>query len=320
MFEDDYKIILTSHCGTYPSWLAWTVASVYNSVDDIVIINGGYDPEHPELGNCIPLEREKRQLKELDINNKVMQLLPNNDKLKSTGLFTEGKDETARSGNMTLAYQYALSLAKKKGYDLDKTWCLKLDSDQIADESFTRENLIDLSKSTIRKGYRFAQYSDFFRSYDRVQSLCHWCAGQEGNMTNDGALFFKLHARARAGGQGSPDIGEEFPVCDMYTYHMRRIHPPDIDEREYHFKRFWYHTWGPNQIMEYGYNRDTGKKMTNEQVFSEAERLTDGVLSSYGHDREYFNNDSRFPKSVPKVIEIGYLNYIKQGFPKDYYL
>lgn len=313
--QDDIKIILTSHCGTYDSWLQWTVASVYNVVDHVVVVNSGYIPENPEKGNCNILEREKNQIKEIDVDNKILQIKANNEKLKNTGLYTDGKDELARSGNMTLAYQYALQLAKDKEYDLSKVWILKLDSDQIADETFTRNNLVELAKSGKAVGYRFGQYSDFFRTYDKVQSLCHWCAGEEGNMTNDGALFFKAHSKARAGGQGSPEIGEEYPHSYMKTFHMRRISPPDVNERDYHFKRVWYHTWGPNQINECGFNREHGRSMTNNEIWEEAEKLTEGIMSSEGHSIEYFNNDPRFPSYIPAVIKTTPIKYIKKGLP-----
>lgn len=313
---EDYRIIGVTTVGTYNCWGAWTVGSFYNSVDDVVIINGGYIPEKPELGNCNILEREKQQFKDMDVDNKIYQFKCNNDNLKKTGLYKEGKDELARSGNMTLSYQYAYKLAQDKGYDLSKVWILKLDADQICNLSFTRENLLKLAKSGEHNGYRFAQYADFFRSYERVQSLPDWCANEVGNFTNDGSLFFRTHAQAHAGGQGSPGVGEEYPCTDFATYHMRRIHPPDMDEYKYHFDKIWYHTWGPNQIMEYGFNREHGRKMTNEEVWEEAERVTKGILETEGTHISEYGDDIRIAKNPPKIVEIGIDEYIKEGYPK----
>jgi len=319
--KDDIKIFLTSHCGTYSSWLAWTVASVYNIVDHVVILNGGYDTDHPETGHTHVLRRELEQLKAIDINHKIVQHKPNMENLRKTGLYTDGKDELARSGNMTLAYQYALATAEAAGYDLDKVWILKLDSDQIAHDDFSRELLIKLATNTRGfTGFRFGQFADYYRSFDRVQSLCHWCANEEGNMTNDGSLFFKAHNRARAGGQGSPDIGQEVPINAAHTFHMRRIHPPDVPEYDYHFKRFWYHCFGPNQIMELQENKD-GRILSYDEISEIAHNQTKSMLQSRGKAVHEFVDDEgipdpRFPIGKPSVVGMGTKIYIEQGFPK----
>jgi len=313
--HSNVKIIAVSNCGTYSSWIDYVIGSVYNSVDAVVVVNGGYITEKPELGNCNILERERDLLKEIDIDKKVFQFSPNNDKLEQLGFYKEGRDELARAGNMTLSIHYAYAVASKKGWDFNNLWIMKLDSDQICDSNFTRENLIDLTDSS-RVGFRFAQYADFYRRFDRIQALPDWVAGKEGDFTNDGSLFFKANLNAHIGCQGSPSIPEEFPINDLRTYHMRRIHPQGVDEYEYHYKRFWYHTYGPNSIMEYGYNRDTGKSMTLEQIHKEADILTKGILENKGHNREHFNNDIRFPASPPEIVEKGVLNYINGSYPK----
>lgn len=318
--KDDIKIFLTSHCGTYPTWLQYTVASVYNIVDHVVILNGGYIPEKPELGNCNILTRELNQLKEIDMQNKITQHKPNMDNLLKTGLYTKGKDELARSGNMTLAYQYALEIAKNLNYDLNKVWILKFDSDQIAHTDFNRKKLVKIANNPNGyTGFRFAQFSDFYRTYDKVQSLCDWCAGIVGDMTNDGSLFFKAHEKARAGGQGSPDIGQEIPINDLHTFHMRRIHPEDVCEYDYHFKRFWYHRYGPNQIRELAENKH-GKIFTNEEILEAAHNQTKSLMESQGKTSDKFivngEVDSRFPPGVPEVVKCGAKRYIQMGLPK----
>jgi hypothetical protein len=292
------KIYFAGTCGTYPTWLKWTVASIYNIVDKVIIANGGYDPYNPEAGDDLPLKRELQQLKEIDIDTKIIQLKPRWNYVD--GIIKKGRDETGRSRNMT----HAMRACYEDGAD----WILKLDSDQIAHTDMTREEL-ELLVNNGHTGYTFAQYAEFHREWNEIMAL-------PGKWTDDGALFFKAHLTAHAGTQGSPGIGEEFPIYDIHTFNMRSICPEDVDEYEYHFKRFWYHTWGPNEIGEHEVNRKEKRKLTFNEIFEIADQRARSMLESVGRSKEAFNNDERFPPYKPLVVEMGSLEYIKAGYPK----
>jgi hypothetical protein len=185
-------------------------------------------------------------------------------------------------------------------------------SDQIFDESFTREGLEDLANGIGNiDGYRFAEYADFYRAWDRVQAFPH-------NFTDDGTLFFKASKKAWAVGGGSPvHYREQREIHDMRSFHMRRISPPDVDEYEYHYRRLWYHTYGPNSIGEW---REDGKvkKLTLEEVKERATIAADAMMSSEGHPKEYFTeNLHMFPPGKPPVVEIGPETYIMRGLPNE---
>ena len=169
------KIIGVTTCGSYESWTKWSIASIYNSVDEIIVINGGIDIEDPDGPDNIPLQRELKQLKEIDINDKIKQIKPD---WKNVKFANKESCEAGRGRNISLAFQYAY----KAGAD----WIYKLDSDQIS-ENITRKELEDLMEAGERlgiSGYRFAEYADFFREYDKAQAL-------PNNFTDDGSLFFK---------------------------------------------------------------------------------------------------------------------------------
>lgn len=301
------KITAVSTCGTYHSWLRWGVASIYNTVDKIIIINGGYEVGHPEKGDNIPLLRELQQLKDIDIDNKILQVKPTNERLVQL----LGKDldwskcEAGRARNITLAFQ----LAYHDGAD----WVLKFDSDQIFDDSFTRDALEALAVNDDVSGYRFAEYADFYRAWDRIQAF-------PGNFTDDGTLFFKANRKAWAVGGGSPvHYSDQREIHDMRSFHMRRITPPDVDEYEYHYRRLWYHTYGPNSIGEW---REDGKvkKLTLEEVKERATIAANAMMSSEGHPKEHFTeNLHMFPPGKPPVVEIGPEAYIAKGLPKQHW-
>ena len=294
------KIIGVTCCGAYESWLKWTVASIYNMVDEIIVINGGIDINDPDGPDNIPLAREIRQLKDIDVEQKITQIKPSWDKVKFA------KKETCEAGrgrNISLAFQYA--------YAAGADWIYKLDSDQIV-HNITRENLDDLSESGDRlgiTGYRFAEYADFFRRYDRAQAL-------PDNFTDDGSLFFKANKQAWATGQGSPvHYSDQREIHDLRTFHMRRINPPDLNEYIYHYKRFYYHLWGPNSILELGENKTLGRKLTHEEIVKKAKAQTKALITSCGKPKSHFSSE-KFPPHKPKIIDMGCKEFIKQGYIK----
>lgn len=304
------KITAVTTVGTYYSWAMWGCASIYNSVDNIIVINGGFNPDDIQDGDNIPLQRELKQLKEIDIDAKITQIRPMEETLKK--LLKRELDwercEKGRARNITLAFQLA--------YHTGADWVLKFDSDQVFDESFTREALEDLANNVSNiSGFRFAEYADFYRDWGRVQAF-------PGKFTDDGTLFFKAHKDAWAVGGGSPvHYSDQHEIHDMRSFHMRRIAPPDVDEYDYHYKRLWYHIFGPNSVGEW---REDGKvvRLTEEQIVERAEKAANDLLCNPGHTKKYFrdcgnfeNKLHMFPPNKPPVVAIGPIEYIKKGLP-----
>lgn len=303
---DKIKIVGVMPTGSYNSWEMWCCASMYNVVDSIICVNGGISVSSPDQGGNIPLERAVRQLKEIDVDNKIKQIQPN---IKHTRKFRVGKDEAGRAGNIELCFRYAYSYANEKGWDLGNTWVLKMDSDETLESDVTRGRLLSLIHENPKiKGFRIAMYSDFYREWGK-------CVGLPDDFTNDAAVFFN-NPDAYSVGQGSPCVGSQEPAYDIRSYHLRSICPPDLDEYTYFFERFYYHLWGPNSIMELPENRDLGRKLSDEEIRNKAIDKALNTMKSYGHTKEHFNNDERFPPGKPLVVELGPLEYIKQGYPR----
>lgn len=169
------------------------------------------------------------------------------------------------------------------------------------------ENLIQQHPN--KNGFRFAQHGDYYHNFEHISE------GLPDEFTNDGSLFYISKPNQHYVAQGSPVINtSQHPITSIVTSHMRRINPPDVEPYEYHFKRFWYHTLGPNSIMEHDYNRRTGKRLTNEQIIEMAHKETISILRSKGREissiEEY---DERIPYEQPLVCKIGPLEYIKRG-------
>ena len=307
--NNNIEIIGITTCGTYPAWTSYTVASFYNHVDKIIVVNAGYDIENPESGAIHPLLRDHKQLKELDINNKIIEYTPTQndiDKLFKTSCI-KGKDEYGRSTSMTLATQLAHKYFKIP--NSKNNWILKLDNDQILYQ-INRKQLIDIIKKYPNKtGFRFAQYADYSHDFEHLAGT-----NLPDEFTNDGSLFYRANINQSYGGQGSPSRinVDQHPIYNIRTSHMRRIAPSDIDKYEYFFKRYWYHTFGPNSINEHSYNRINGKKLTLDEISKIADNEAHATINQIGIHINSIPKDERIPYSPPLVCKMTPLEYIKK--------
>lgn len=304
---EDIEIIGITTCGTYPCWVDHTIASFYNHADKVVVVNAGYDISHPEKGAIIPLEREHKLIQILDIHNKIIEIIPTQEQIDQIFNTTckLDKDEFGRSTSMTLATQIAHNLPNDKN---KRRYILKADSDQIFYQ-FTRKQLTNLIYSYPSvTGFRFAQYADYYHDFEHIGSL-------PDEFTNDGTLFYLSIENQGYCGQGSPGYikVDQKPVYTIKTAHMRRISPEDVDPYEYHFKRLWYHTYGPNSIGELGYNRETGKKLTEEQIRETAHKTAISILQDRGKHINDFKIDVRVPYEPPLVCQMSPSEYIEKN-------
>lgn len=311
---DNIEIIGISTCGTYPSWIDYTVASFYNHVDKVVVINCGYDVNNPESGPIHRLEREHKLLEKIDVEDKIVEYTPNKsdfDRLFTT-VCKYGKDECGRAGNITFATKIATNLPnikKDSSNTSKKRWILKLDSDQILYQ-INRDSLTSLIYNYKNSGFRFAQCADYNHDFDHITSndLPH-------EFTNDGAMFYKSLQNQMYGAQGSPGTNvDQKEIYNIKTSHMRRISPPDVELYEYFFKRYWYHTFGPNSINEHSYNKTTGKKLTNEEITKIAHDEALLTIANSGVQINSIPKDERIPYTPPLVCKMTPLDYIKKGY------
>lgn len=304
---DNIEIIGISTCGTYPSWVDYTVASFYNSVDRVVVINSGYDINDPDSGPIHRLEREHSLLEKIDIANKIIEYTPTKldyDKLFRTACIN-GKDEYGRSGNMTFASRIANNLPNL--YKKER-WILKLDSDQIL-YKISKEQLISVINDNKKTGFRFAQYADYCNDFDHLTGT-----NLPDEFTNDGSLFYKSQPNQRYMGQGSPITNvDQFQIYEIRTSHMRRIPPPNVDKYDYFYKRYWYHIFGPNSINEHPFNRLNGRALTYEEIKKLAQDQAIASVNSVGIHINDIPKDIRIPYTPPLVCKMTPLEYVKMG-------
>lgn len=301
------EIIGVTTCGTYPSWVDYTVASFYNHVDKVIVINAGYDVQYPEKGALVRLEREHLLLQENDIDDKIIEFTPTQSDLNEIfkTLCKDGKDECGRTSNITFSTKIAEEIPKQ---DNTIRYILKLDSDQILYKIIREELENVIKENPLKTGFRFAQLADYYHDFNHIGQL-------PDKITNDGSLFYISQENQRYCGQGSPMTNvDQHEILTIKTSHMRRITPPNVDIYEHFYKRQWYHTYGPNSINEHGYNRETGEKLTLEQIRKIAHNDAIVIMKDKGRLISSLSHDERIPYEPPLVCQMTPLEYIMKGY------
>jgi len=295
------KIIAFTAVGSYPSfWLEYGVASVYNVVDEIMVVNGGLQGySKPALSNDnYPLKREHEVLKDLDIDKKIVEMPASWD--YAYPVCQKGREEL-RARNLTIGMLSA--------YNRGADWILKFDSDQVFYTSV--KQIRDLAEKKEHLGYIFWNYTDFVGDLYHIDGI-----KEEG--TSDGSQFYRKGACQGYGGQGAPRIVEQFPHPEIKTAHLRRVVPENISEKEkyqFYFDRSLYHIWSQNEINEHPINRNEGRKLTFEEMRSMAEGEAKHNAKSIG---KYHVDGVKHPNVAicpPAVCLMSPSAYVKGGHP-----
>lgn len=297
-FQKDIEIIGIVTCGTYPSWIDYTIASFYNHVDKIVVVNGGYDIAHPERGAIFPLEREHKLIKEIDINNKIIEINPTQEMLDN--VYKIG-NESDCAAHVTLATQTAHNLPNHTD---KKRYILKLDSDQIMTQ-IIRKQMTHTIKTQLhfsKIGIIALQRSDNYHDLEHV--------GHDIVLGN-GALLYESLPNQSYDRKGMPIFRNKLIFNNMFeTAHMKRISPKDIEPLVYHYKRAWCRIYEENLATYI----KTGKKFTNEEIKEIAYRDAVTFLEYKGRHMRSLPYDDRMLYHPPVIFKTNPLNYIKIGY------
>ncbi len=294
------KITAFVATGTYPSHIDFTIASLYSLVDEVIVINGGYDVTDITKGDDIPVERDTILLKELDVDNKIKIFKPTWKGLKQV---EKGRDEAGRARNLSLGVQ----LATKLGAD----WVLKMDADIILHQDVSRVDLLHLINESNNGmyGYRFGMW-ELKGDYEHYQGLPNWDDNdsQDYPSSNDAPQFYRPFHNDFYYMAGSPVVMALInPYQKIKCYHVRSCPPPNCDRYEYFYKRAWYHSVIPEYTM--------GNKIDFKQKELEARKQALDNIYVCDHTEKLNpindGNDPRIPKETPLVIKMGTKEYIQ---------
>jgi len=261
------KITGITAVGSYPSyWLEYCISSVYNCVDEIVVVNGGLDDVvYPRRDDAM-LKRESAVLRQIDKDNKIIEIKPSWDIAPPQ---INNKTSELRARNLSIATQ----IAHERGAD----WILKFDSDQVLYPTVKDLRVLTLCDS---RGYQFWQMPDF------IGDVYHINDGyQNRNPFDDGVKFYKAHLDVRYGGQGAIIGAVQTPCDGIQSAHFRRIVPENISERDkkdFFFRRAYYHIWSQNIINEHPVNQKEGRKLQDSEMLSMALQEAESHMKEIG--------------------------------------
>ena len=317
------KLISFLAVGSYATFADYVAASVYSFSDEIIVVNGGYDFNDLSKGDDVLLERDYHLLKEIDIDNKIVQIKPTWEGatpiVDGMKLINPKKDEAGRSRNLSMGVQAAI----RRGADL----VCKLDSDTIVDpRTVNREKIealypnISIGKSPKITnqgkilGHRFGQY-DLHGDFYHFNGMPSWAAedSRDGPSSNDAPQLYAPKATDYYGGGGAPAVACHIvPKQDFHSFHVRGVVPHGVDEYEYFFTRFMYHTLGPwltGETRPEGVNNiDDVRKLAEKKAKAAVEELKN--IDSYNTLGSV--DDPKAPKSIPDLMKTTPLAWLKK--------
>lgn len=199
--------------GSYPSpFFDYCLASIYNHIDAIVVLNSGWDfPRYTR--NDYPLPEISEQIKRLDVNGKIHEVT----KLDESKLF--GLPDAAETmGNRAIAATLANDAAGELGAD----WVLWIASDQVF---YDAKPLRRLAEQTVTDGFQFYEHKSFWGS--------QWWMANDATCPyseSDGAKFYRYrgdHGERQwfKGEGGIMNYRQQTPSEACLTGHMRECYP-----------------------------------------------------------------------------------------------
>ncbi len=120
---------------TFSPWFPYTLASIYNVCDQIVVANNGYDFD--DFPRMKPLEKATECIRHLDVYHKIEELkyvrpgqLAHNYQV-GTQRAANGRRMLGGEGNWYDLRGLNLTAANEKAVKLGADWILKIDSDEV---------------------------------------------------------------------------------------------------------------------------------------------------------------------------------------------
>lgn len=267
--------------GTYYSpWFPYGLASFY-FCDLIVVTNGGYDMEKPKKNEYnVPLEQVSKDISDLDIDGKVIELTGwTLDDLK-TKLVLGTEKEHPPTPFWADMRGIGLTLALEKAMERGAVWILKWDSDQAG-----YSNCISFKKDL---------RSVIFKQFEFSRDIYHLSVPPPDSVFNDSVYSFKAHRNSFFGGGGAPAIySNRVPCEDYWCAHLRSANPVNLDLE-----------------MKYAhlYGRSWFRHFTNQGIWGKEleDRAKASAESTLGVDA----TESRV--NPPEVCEMKPIDYIRE--------
>ncbi len=260
------KITAITCCGSYAQpWITHGIAALYNSVDEIIVVNAGIDIMNPSAEKLVPIPGMKDILGEIDIDKKIV--LVENINWKSAGKYISQEREDVRGLNLSIATQ----LATKQGAD----WIFKYDTDQVM-YPMKRKTLERLARNHEFTGFIFYEHKDFW-----VDVRYQRDGPPPRSEYEDGPKFYKsldLDIPQTFVGQGAPNIWtHQEHSTEVVSSHLRECFPIgwSVEKmKDAYFQRLWYRYYQSNHLGVFKFGKKD--KMSLDEIQKECQSRTDG--------------------------------------------
>jgi len=248
------KIIGIMSIGSfYSPWLPYTIASIYNVCDSIIISNVGYDMRNPNPNELVPLPKVTEIIKQLDIKHKIKELknISISQLYTKFTLMTQKEANKSKSNNSWFdARGVGLTAANEQAVRDDADWILKIDTDQVLYKDI--DNLHIFLKVFPSNGLKFRQY-EFFGDIGGNDTYVSKRAPD--SPYEDTVYVYKAFNGQYYGGGGSPALylpGQDRVNTDVFhSAHLRSANPIWLTEQE-KFDHFYGRAWFKKYNNEYG--------------------------------------------------------------------
>jgi hypothetical protein len=246
------KIIGITSIGTfYSPWFPYTIASIYNICDEIVISNIGFNMNNPQPYQLVPLAKVTEEIKRIDVNHKIVEL----KNFHLDKLSTKLTLMTQKEANDTNAERWfdirgvGATAANEEAIRRKADWILKTDTDQACYKDLS--NLRHFLHVFPANGLKFRQYE-----------FCGDIGGTEFYETvpppgpyNDSVFIYKAYPGQYYAGGMAPVLNlpyEDRLSTDVFhAAHLRMCNPIWLTDKE-KYEHFYGRAWFRNYTNNYG--------------------------------------------------------------------
>lgn len=209
------KLIAITGIGSYYSpWFPYSLASVYFA-DEIIVVNGGYDPHDPRPRDYnIPLKEVGVVIRELDVRHKVTEVtgftladLRHKLELRTQKEINEQHLDGSKYGDQRAV---CMTLAQETAVKHGATRILKFDTDQVLYEDCVK----------------LAVWKDSLTCYQWEFEGLAFNVGDPDSPYNDSVFTYPAEEGSFYGAGCAPAIpGERTPTALVHSAHLRHAVP-----------------------------------------------------------------------------------------------
>lgn len=234
------KTAVIMSIGTYYCpWFPHCLVSTYNIGDLIVVVNAGFDIKSPDPKEYeVPLERVSRDISELDVKGKVMEVTDFSRLRHKYPLITQKLANQLKIERWYDTRGMGITLAGDIAFDEGASMILRMDTDQVCYRDA-------LGLGDVKEAISLYQYEFWGDVY-------HLADPGPYSPYNDAPYFYPPHEDDWCIGAGSPMIkATRKPCSDFHAAHLRWANPQGLTEEEkfQHFRdraifRLWTNEYG----------------------------------------------------------------------------